>query len=132
MTFGQLIHTFFADDKLKIALVLVFIDFALGVTAAVKLGTFRLAYISDLARNDILFKLVPWFVVYAGAVVAGQQTILFNGLTIGTVAGSLYALVVAAVGASIGTSLLQLGLGKNLGATIKSVFAPENASPPKD
>lgn len=132
MTFGQLLHQFFADDKLKIALVLVFIDFVLGVTAAVKLGTFRLAYISDLARNDVLFKLVPWFVVYAGALVAGQQSIVINGVTIGTAAGALYALVVAAIGASIANSLLQLGLGSGLGVTVRRVFAEENAAPPKD
>jgi hypothetical protein len=133
MTYGALLHAFFADDKLKIALAMIFVDFVLGVVAAVKLGNFRLAYVSDLLRNDVLFKLVPWFVVYAGAVVAGQQTILIPGVTIGTVAGSLYGLLVAAIGASIIGSLNELRLPAGGKQTLATAFAaPENASPPKD
>lgn len=132
MTFGQLLHQFFADDKLKAALVLIFVDFVLGVVAAVNARNLRLAYVSDLARNDVLFKLVPWFVVYSGAVVAGQQQILVPGVTIGTAAGSIYALLVAAIGASIASSLLQLGLGAGISGRLRTLLGPENASPPKD
>jgi hypothetical protein len=133
MTFGSLLHTFMADDKLKIALVLIFVDFVLGVVAAVKKGNFRLAYVSDLLRNDVLFKLVPWFVLYAGALVAGQQSILISGVTMGTVAGSVYALLVAAFGASILGSLNELRLGGGGTQTLATALAaPENSSPPKD
>lgn len=132
MTFGQLIHDFFADDKLKALLVLIAVDFALGVVAAVKLGTFRLSYVADFARNDVLFKVVPWFVVYSGALVAGQQSIIISGITIGVVAGALYALVVAALAASVAASLINLGLGKGLSPTLKTVLGSENDAPPKD
>ena len=129
MTFGQLLHSFFSDDKLKAVIVLITIDFVLGTISAVKTKTFRFSFIADLARNDVLFKVVPWFVLYAGALVAGQQTILIDSVTIGTVAGSLYVLVVAALGGSIASSLLELGLGKTLGATIKGILAGENPAP---
>lgn len=129
MTFGQLLHTFFSDDKLKAVIVLITLDFALGAIAAVKLKTFRFSYIADLARNDVLFKVVPWFVIYSGALVAGQQSIIISGVTIGTVAGALYALVVAALGGSIASSLLELGLGQGLGATVKQLFGGENPAP---
>jgi hypothetical protein len=133
MTFGTLLHAFFADDKLKIALAMIFVDFVLGVVAAVKLGNFRLSYVSDLLRNDVLFKLVPWFVLYAGAIVAGQQSILIGGVTMGTVAGSVYALLVAAIGSSILVSLNELRLAGGGTQTLATALtAPENASPPKD
>lgn len=129
MTFGQLLHSFFSDDKLKAVLVLITVDFVLGSIAAVKTKTFRLSFVADLARNDLLFKVVPWFVLYSGALVAGQQQILISGITIGTVAGSLYVLVVAALGGSVASSLLELGLGKSLSATIKGLLAGENPAP---
>ena len=129
MTFGQLLHSFFSDEKLKAVLVLITVDFALGVIAAVKAKTFRFSFVADLARNDLLFKVVPWFVLYSGALVAGQQSIIISGVTIGTAAGALYVLVVGALGGSIASSLLELGLGKNLSATIKGVLAGENPAP---
>jgi hypothetical protein len=132
MTFGSLIHVFFSDDKLKIAVAMIFVDFILGVVAAVKLGNFRLSYVSDLLRNDVLFKLVPWFVLYAGAIVAGQQSILIGGVTMGTVAGSVYALLVAAIGSSILVSLNELRLAGGTTQTLATALtAPENAAPPK-
>ena len=129
MTFGQLLHSFFSDDKLKAVLVLITVDFALGVIAAFKTKTFRLSFVADLARNDLLYKVVPWFVLYSGALVAGQQTILFDSITIGTAAGALYVLVVGALGGSIASSLLDLGLGKSLGQTVKGLLAGENPAP---
>ena len=129
MTFGQLLHTFFSDDKLKAVLVLIAIDFALGSIAAVKTKSFRFSFVADLARNDVLFKVVPWFVLYAGATVAGGQTVLFGAVTMGQVSGALYVLVVAALGGSVASSLLELGLGASLGTTVKHLFAGENPAP---
>jgi hypothetical protein len=133
MNLGALLHVFFADDKLKAALILVFVDFVLGVLAAVKQGNFRLAYVSDFLRNDIGFKLVPWFVLYAGAVVAGNQNIVIPGLDMGVVAGAAYATIIAAWVASILGSLNELRLGGGAAQTVATALAaPENASPPKD
>jgi hypothetical protein len=108
--FGYLVHQFFADDKLKIALVVVFLDFVAGVLAAFKLGTFRLSYVYDFARNDLLFKLVPWFFLYTGAFYAGHQNIVIPGIDMGVVAGTAYAAMIAAWIGSILASLAQLGI----------------------
>lgn len=133
MTLGQLLHSFFSDDKLKVALIAIFLDFVLGTLAAVKLGNFRLAYVSDFLRNDIGFKLAPWFVLYAGAKVAGQQNIVIPGIDMGVVAGAAYATVMAAWVASILGSVNELRLAGGAAQTLRTALvAPENASPPKD
>lgn len=133
MTLGSLLHAFFADDKLKIALIVIFVDFVLGSLAAVKQGNFRLAYVSDFLRNDVAFKLVPWFVLYAGAVVAGQQNIVIPGLDMGVVAGASYAAIIAAWVASILGSLNELRVAGGATQTLATALvAPENAAPPKD
>lgn len=133
MTLGSMLHAFFADDKLKIALLVIFIDFVLGVLAAIKQGNFRLAYVSDFLRNDVGFKLVPWFVLYAGALVAGSQNLLIDGLDMGVVAGAAYATIIAAWVASILGSLNELRLAGGATQTLATALAaPENASPPKD
>lgn len=133
MNLGALLHVFFSDDKLKAALILVFVDFVLGVLAAVKQGNFRLAYVSDFLRNDVAFKLVPWFVLYAGAAVAGNQNIVIPGLDMGVVAGAAYATIIAAWVASILGSLNELRLAGGATQTVATALAaPENAAPPKD
>lgn len=132
MTFGQLLSTFFHDDKVGIALLLVALDLILGILAAFKLGTFRLSYVADFLRNDVAFKLVPYFILYVAAIVAGQESFLIDGLDIGLVAGGTYGVLVLAWTGSILGSLRQLGLaGGDL--SVREVLAgAENAAPPKD
>lgn len=138
MNYGQLLHAFFEDDKVMIALILIAVDFLLGIAAAVKGKTFRLSYLADFARNDVLFKLLPYFVVYSAALVAGSKDIVIPGLDLGVVAGAVYAgLVIAWVG-SIVSSLGELGLPVPGVATVSrdpaapvSAFGGENAGPPK-
>ncbi len=138
MNYGQLLHRFFEDDKVWIALLLVVLDFILGVAAAFKAKNFRLSYLADFARNDILFKLLPYFVVYSGAVVAGNQDFVIPGLDLGVLAGAFYAgLVIAWVG-SITASLGELGFpipgvptAKSDAPVAESAFTGENVGPPK-
>lgn len=133
MNLGALLHVFFSDDKLKVALIVIFVDFVLGVLAAVKQGNFRLAYVSDFLRNDVGFKLVPWFVLYAGAVVAGGQKIVVPGLDMGVVAGAAYATIIAAWVASILGSLNELRIAGGATQTVATALAgSENAAPPRD
>jgi phage-related holin len=99
---GVWLREFANDDKVHVALFLVIIDFILGVCAAVKAGTFRMSYIADFARNDILYKLLPYFALYAAALVAGSVDIVIPGLDFGVFAGAFYA--------SILNSLTSLGL----------------------
>jgi Bacteriophage holin family len=107
---GTWLREFASDTKVHVALLLVVIDFILGVAAAVKAGTFRMSYVADFARNDILFKLLPYFALYAAAIVAGHEDIVIPGLDFGVFAGAFYALIVAAWVGSILSSLTGFGL----------------------
>jgi hypothetical protein len=115
VNFGQLIGTFFHDGKVEAALVVVALDFVFGVLAAFKLKTFRLSYVADFGRNDILFKLVPYFVLYSAALVAGGQDILIPGIDLGVVAGAAYVGFMAAWVASVLSSLQDLGIAPAIG-----------------
>jgi len=108
MSFTQALQALFNDDMVIYALIIVLIDFILGVAAAFYKKTFRLSYIADFARNDVLAKLVPWAALYIGAKLAPNAgTGVFD---LGLAAGSLYAVVVAAWIGSILSSLADLGL----------------------
>jgi hypothetical protein len=128
------IVTFAHDDKLTIALIAILLDFLLGVIAAFRLGTFRLSYVYDFARNDVLFKLIPWFIFYVLALVAGGVDIVIPGLDLGLIAGAMYALMLAAWVGSILNSLTELGI--KVPAAQRSaklmLTGSENAAPPKD
>lgn len=110
MNVSQWLVTFMHDDKLKTVLVLIAVDFILGVAAAVKGGTFRLSYVAQFAKDDLLGKVVPWFVLYAAALVAGHTTILPGVYDIGDAASTLWGIVVAALGGSIIKSLGDFGV----------------------
>lgn len=130
MTFGQLLREFFTDDLLKIVLLLVALDFALGVAAALKTGTFRFSYIADYLRNDFGFKVVPWFIVYAGAELAGDVDIIIPGLDLSEVAGGVYATLVAAMIASILNSLNELREAPRQPQSLKlALTGDENLAP---
>lgn len=108
MDFTQALNALFNDNLVIYALILVAVDFILGVAAALAKHTFRLSYIADFARNDVLAKLLPWGALYVGAKLAPDAgTSIFD---LGTAAGALYALVVAAWVGSILSSLADLGL----------------------
>jgi phage-related holin len=107
---GVWLREFANDDKVHAALFLIIIDFVLGVIAAVRAGTFRMSYIADFARNDVLYKLLPYFALYAAALVAGSVDIVIPGLDFGVFAGAFYALIMTAWVGSILNSLTTLGL----------------------
>ena len=100
----------FADDPTVVALgVLVALDLVLGVAAALKAGTFRLSFVADVLRADVLGKLVPYYAVWAAVHVSGDVMLGDFGV-IEETAG---ALAVAAVGGSVLNSLRDLGLAKS-------------------
>jgi hypothetical protein len=134
------LQAFFVDMKFQVALVVIFVDFVLGVIAALKLGTFRLSYLGDFGRNDVLFKLVPWLVVYVAAEFAGHQQLVIPGVDLGVAAGAVYVAMLASWTGSILTSLAELGfdtanapaaLAARYGKFPSWAAGPENAAPPK-
>lgn len=128
------LKAFAHDAKVHVLLLLLLVDFALGVIAAFKQKNFRLSYVSDFLRNDVLFKIVPYFVIYAAALVAGHTNAIVipgtdKGLDFGFVAGALYVTIIASMSGSILASVKALGFLVNLPNTLAGT---ENAAPPKD
>jgi hypothetical protein len=110
MSIGGLLQVFWNDGKVEILAILVALDFLLGVIAAIKLRIFRLSYVSDFVRKDVIFKVGGYLLVYAGAVYAGEADIIIDGLDLGVIAGAVYVVIVAAMVGSILNSLREIGL----------------------
>ena len=110
MSIGAFLQVFWNDGKVEILAILVALDFLLGVVAAIKLGIFRLSYVSDFVRKDVIFKIGGYLLVYAGAVFAGQADIIIDGLDLGVIAGAVYVVILAAMVGSILNSLREIGL----------------------
>jgi len=110
----QWVSTFAHDGKVQAAIFLVVVDLILGVTAAVKNGTFKFNYLMDFAKQDVLGKLIPYFALYVIALVAGNTDIVIPGLDFGVIAGAAYVTLVAAMSASILGSISDLGLTTKL------------------
>jgi hypothetical protein len=108
MTFTHALRALFTDDKFTIALLLITVDFVLGVLAAFNKRTFRLSYVADFARNDVAQKLAPWATLYIASKFAPQEGL--GGLDLGLAAGALYVVIVAAWTGSIIASLTEIGL----------------------
>lgn len=110
-TIGGLLEQFWNDGKVDWLVLLLVVDFVLGVVSALRRRTFRLAFVADFLRKDVIFKLGGYLVLYAGAVYAGQAEVLgIPEFDPGLLAGTAYAVVVAAFVGSILNSLNELGL----------------------
>lgn len=132
MTLDSWFQRFWEDDQVAWLLVLIAADIALGVLAAIKVGNFRLSYLVDFLRNDVLFKVVPFFVVY-GAMLATDGRDVIGPIDFGDISGSLFVGIVAALAASIFGSLRELQKAPSQPQPLMLALAgPENSSPPKD
>ena len=95
----ELLRQFGNDSTVLMLAGLVALDFIFGLSSAVKLGVFRLSYVADFMRNDVLGKLVPyaglWFVLH----LAGDFQIAGFGAIEETIA--------LAIGGALGGSILN-------------------------
>ncbi len=111
---AQFWNAFFSDTRTQILLLLVALDLVLGVAASLfasgKAGKFGLVFLADFARNDLLGKVLPFAVVYAGYKFAGNADIVIPGFDMQVATDALWALVLAALVASLLGSLKQLNL----------------------
>jgi hypothetical protein len=101
-------QAFFDDTLLHAVLVLIAIDIVLGVAAAVKTSDFAFSKVAMFARDDLLGKVVPWFVIYAAAKYAPSVDVL--GIDLDAIQKGVWALVVVALVGSLVASLADLGL----------------------
>lgn len=102
----QLLREFADDPTVRLVAALILLDFVLGVAAAVKARTFRVGWLSDFLRADVLAKVVPYFAVWGAVRVSGDLELAGYGL----IEEGVGAAVVLALGASVLNSLRDLGL----------------------
>lgn len=126
---NSLIQSFVSDQQFHAVAALIVIDFVLGVAAALKLGTFALSYVSNFTRNDVLGKVVPFFVLHSFGLVAGSTTIVVPGLDVSRLSDAAWIAVTAALVGSIISSLGDFGLG--LPSALGRGTAPTAAPAPK-
>lgn len=112
MGIGNLLHAFFEDTRVQIALLVLILDFVLGVIAAFVDDTqgFRLSYIADTLRTDVLGKMVPFFVLYGGYKYAASADLVIPGFDMEIIMNGSWAVVLLAFTGSILKSLSDLGL----------------------
>lgn len=113
---SQYLHAFFNDQRVQIAFLILILDFVLGTVAALvsKEQGFRLSFISDTLRTDVLGKMVPFFVLYGGYLYASGADLVIPGLDMEMLMNAAWVIVLAAFGGSILKSLSDLGLFKGL------------------
>ena len=119
-------HAFFNDTRTQIVLLLVALDLILGVVASLKVGNFRLSFVADFARNDLLGKVVPFAFLYAGYKYASGADIVIPGIDLQVITDAAWAIVLVALGGSLLGSLKDLGL---LTAVTNKLAGPDPASP---
>jgi len=106
---SDLLRHFGDDPTVRVVAGLILLDFLLGVSAGVKARTFRLGWIADFLRNDVMGKVIPYFGVWAVVRLSGDFEVAGFGLIEEGVGGA----VALALGASCLNSLRDLGLAKN-------------------
>jgi uncharacterized YccA/Bax inhibitor family protein len=124
--FGRgIIDAFIDDPTVRLIAVLVVLDLVLGIAAAVKLGTFRLSYIADVFRNDVMGKVFPYYALWAALHVSGIDWSI-SGLDV--IEESTGALVWGALLGSVINSLRDLGIPGVTDAP-DEVAGPDPSSP---
>lgn len=121
---NALIREFANDPGIRLAAGLILLSFVLGLSAAIKGGTFRMGWLSDFLRRDVLGKLVPYFAVWGAVRLGGDIEIAGFGAVEETVG----ALVIASVGATVLNSLRDLGLLPQ--TTPDAIAGPTEPPPP--
>lgn len=125
--FGSTIVNEFLDDPtVRLIGALWVLDFLLGLFAAVRGGSFRLSYVADTFRNDVVGKILPYYLLW-GFIHIGGFDVSIGGLDL--IEESSGALVIAALVGSVLNSIRDLGFAKTLPDTIAGPD-PESAAPP--
>lgn len=108
------IRLFFNDTRTEILLLLIVLDLLLGISAALfapaKAGGFRLSYVADFLRTDVLAKVLPFFIVYGGYLYARHVNIVIPGLDLEKIMDGVWIIALAALTGSLLSSLRDLGL----------------------
>lgn len=123
---GALAHAFFEDTRVQIALLLLVLDFGLGTVAGLVGGKFRLSYLADTLKTDVLGKVLPFFLLYAGYLYAGSADLVIPGFDLEILMNAAWVVLLAALGGSALNSLRDLGL---LGSAPDTIAGPDPTTP---
>lgn len=112
MGIGNMLHAFFNDQRVQIALLVLILDFVLGTVAALadKSQGFRLSFFGDTLRTDVLGKMVPFFVIYGGYLYAKNADIVIPGLDMEVLMNAAWGVLMLTFVGSILKSANDLGL----------------------
>ena len=124
---GSFFHAFFNDERVQVMLLLVALDLLLGVIVALMKKDFRLSFVADFARNDILGKVAPFAVLYAGYKYAGSADIVIPGFDLEVAMNAAWVVVLAALVGSLLGSIKDLGLS----ALPEPLAGDDPATPPR-
>lgn len=125
---GSIVNSFAHDGYFQAVLVMIALDVILGVAAALKSGTFRLSWLANFGKDDLLGKVFPWFVIYAAAKYAPNVAVL--GIDLSAIEKVVFAAVAVALGGSLISSLKNLGLPvPSPQGKLSKVFGNEEAPP---
>lgn len=124
---SSFVHAFLADTRVQTIFLLIALDLGLGVLASLKNKDFRMSYLSDFLRNDVLPKVVGFAVFYAGYKFAKNQNIIIPGVDFEVLMNGAWVIVLAALGGSLLNSLRDLGLGASV--LPDAVAGPDPSSP---
>lgn len=108
--FGRaLIDAFIDDPTVRLIGVAWALDFLLGLYAGIKMKRFRLSYIADTFRNDLIGKVLPYYTLWAALHITGIDWSVSGFDVVEETTG---AVVVGALAGSVFNSLRDLGLWK--------------------
>lgn len=128
MTLQAAIQALFGDNRLESIFAITVLDFVLGVFVALRAGTFRLSYISDTLKSDVLGKVLPFSALYIGWKLTPGAQVLVSFVDLEVLVDGAFALVVAALVGSLLASLKELGLFSGL---TDQIAGPDPATPPE-
>jgi len=123
---NTLLHAFFEDTRVQIALLLLAFDFGLGTIAGLATGKFRLSFLADTLKTDVLGKVLPFFLLYGGYVYAGSADIVIPGFDLEVLMNAAWAIVLLALTGSVLNSLRDLGLATK---TPDTIAGPDPTTP---
>lgn len=105
---------FFNDTRTQVMLLLVALDLLIGVLAAIfasgRAGKFGLSFLADFGRNDLIGKVLPFIIMYAGYKYASGADIVIPGFDMEVVMDAMWVIVLAALVGSLLSSLKQLNI----------------------
>ena len=114
LSINEALQKLLHDQQLVAVFALVGLDILLGVVASLvpsaqsSAGKFNFNRIVDFLRDDVLEKVVPWAIIYVFAALYSGLGVL--GINLGDIANGVYVVMLAALVASLVSSLSDLGL----------------------